>query len=154
MIFLQFSPVILPKGRLLLMKVDYIGLGRRIRARRKALGMTQERLAELSGLCDTYVGQIERAIRIPSLSTLVAICYALEISPNELMCDSLPEGRFASADTPLKLRQVPCVLHNTLTNWLCTDLPDQSMLGETPADLSKLPPIGFVTLSEDVLPPC
>ena len=136
------------------MKVDYIGLGRRIRVRRKALGMTQEQLAELAGLSDTYVGHIERATRVPSLSTLVSICYALEISPNELMCDSLPESRFSSADTPLKLRQVSCVLRNTLTNWLSTDLPDQSILGEMPADLSKLPPIGFVTLSEDVLPPC
>ena len=70
------------------------------------------------------------------------------------MCDSLPESRFSSADTPLKLRQVSCVLRNTLTNWLSTDLPDQSILGEMPANLSKLPPIGFVTLSEDVLPPC
>lgn len=135
------------------MKVDYIGLGRRIRARRKALGLTQEHLAELADLSVTYVGHIERATRIPSLSTLVSICYALEISPNELMSDSLPEGRFAPSDTPLKLRQVPCVLHNTLTNWLCTDLPDQSMLGDAPADLSQLPPIGFVTLSEDILPP-
>ena len=137
-----------------MMKVDYTGLGRRIRARRKSLGMTQERLAELAGLSDTYVGHIERATRIPSLDTLLCICYALEISPNELMCDSLPEGHFSSADTPLKLRQVSCVLRNTLTNWLSTDLPDQSMLGDAPADLSQLPPIGFVTLSEDILPPC
>ncbi len=136
------------------MKVDYIGLGQRIRARRKCLGMTQERLAELTGLSDTYVGHIERATRIPSLSTLVSICYALEISPNELMCDSLPESRFAPAETPLKLRQVSCVLRNTLTNWLSTDLPDQSMLGEAPADLGRLPSIGFVTLTEEVLPPC
>ena len=136
------------------MKVDYEGLGRRIRARRKALGMTQEQLGELACLADTYVGCIERAARIPSLDTLLAICDALEISPNELMGDSLPEDRFSAADTPLRLRQSSCGLRNTLTNWLCTDVPDQSMLGDAPADLSSLPPIGFVTLGEDVLPPC
>ena len=136
------------------MKVDYEGLGRRIRARRRALGMTQEQLAELACLSNTYVGHIERATRIPSLDTLLSICYALEISPNELMSDSLPESRFSSADTPLRLRQTRCTLRNTLTNWLCTDVPDQSMLGDMPADLGSLPPIGFVTLGEDAPPPC
>ena len=135
------------------MKVDYIGLGQRIRDRRKALGITQGQLAELAGLSDTYIGHLERGTRIPSLSTVVSICYALEISPNELMCDTFPATRFAEADTPLRFRQVPCVLRNTLTNWLSIDLPDQSTQGELPVNLSQLSPIGFVTLCEDALPP-
>ena len=135
------------------MKVDYAGLGRRIHNRRKVLGITQFQLAEMTALSATYVGHIERGTRIPSLSSLVSICFALEISPNELMCDTLPVTRFADADTPLKLRQVPCTLHNTLTNWLSADLPEQSMLGESPAKLGELPPIRFVTLREDVLFP-
>ena len=57
-------------------------------------------------------------------------------------------------DTPLKLRQMPCVLHNTLTNWLSTDLPEDCMFGEAPVDLSSLPPIGFVTLDEELAPLC
>ena len=135
------------------MKVDYVGLGGRIRKRRKALGLTQGQLAELTGLSDTYVSHIERGTRIPSLSTVISFCYALEISPNELLCDTLPENWFADSDTPLMLRQSPCRLRNTLTNWLCTDIPEQTMLGEESVDLSRLPPIGLVTLTEDVLLP-
>ena len=35
-------------------------IGKRIRARRHALGMSQEALAERAGLHYTYIGQIER----------------------------------------------------------------------------------------------
>ena len=136
-----------------MLKVDYVNLGRRIRERRKALGLTQAELAEMIDRSSTFIGHIERATRIPSLNTVVELCYALETSLDMLLCDTLPENRFVN-DTPLKLRQMPCVLHNTLTNWLSTDLPDDCMFGEASVDLSSLPPIGFVTLDEELAPLC
>ena len=136
-----------------MLKVDYVNLGRRIRERRKLLGLTQAELAEMIDCSSTFIGHIERATRIPSLNTVVDLCYALETSLDVLLCDTLPENRFVNA-TPLKLRQVPCVLHNTLTNWLSIDLPEDCMFGEAPVDLSKLPPIGFVALDEELSPLC
>lgn len=41
-------------------------IGKRIRARRHALGMSQEALAERAGLHYTYIGQIERGRKMPA----------------------------------------------------------------------------------------
>lgn len=132
------------------MLVDYSGLGKRIRLIRKARHMTQARLAEEVDLSTNYIGYIECNKRTPSLQTLIDICYVLGCTPNDLFEDTLPERSDSSEST--KLRQPDSILRNTLTNWLCTDLPDITLTPESPVDLRALPYLGFVALDEEIGP--
>jgi transcriptional regulator with XRE-family HTH domain len=67
-----------------------VEFGARMRARRRALGMTQERLADQCGLHWTYLGQIERGRRNIGLLNIVRIAAALQTSPAELLDDIRP----------------------------------------------------------------
>ncbi len=60
-------------------------LGDRIRKLRKAKGLTQEGLAELSDLHRTYVGGLERGERNPSLFILFRLARALGVTVGELL---------------------------------------------------------------------
>ncbi|MFE6074839.1 helix-turn-helix domain-containing protein [Paenibacillus sp. NPDC057886] len=59
-------------------------VGERIRAIRKAKSLTQQQLAELSGLDDAYIGSLERGERNFSIDTLEKIVEALKIEPQNL----------------------------------------------------------------------
>jgi transcriptional regulator with XRE-family HTH domain len=59
-------------------------VGERIRAVRKARGLTQQQLAERSNLDDAYIGSMERGERNFSIDTLEKVISALEIQPMEL----------------------------------------------------------------------
>jgi transcriptional regulator with XRE-family HTH domain len=61
------------------------GLGLAIRERRRALGLSQDALAERSGLDRLNVGRIERGERSPRLDTLARIADALDVRPWELL---------------------------------------------------------------------
>ena len=51
--------------------------------------MTQEQVAELVELSNPHISNIERGTTKMSLPTLVAIANVLEVSADELLCDSL-----------------------------------------------------------------
>jgi len=59
--------------------------GERVRAQRLALGISQETLAELSGLHWTALGKIERGLRNPSLHNIVKIASGLAVDPAVLL---------------------------------------------------------------------
>jgi transcriptional regulator with XRE-family HTH domain len=59
-------------------------VGRRIRALREAKGISQETLAERSGLHRTYIGGVERGLRNPSLKSLSRIAKGLSAAVIEL----------------------------------------------------------------------
>lgn len=63
-------------------------VGDRIRAIRKAQGLTQQQLAELANLDDAYIGAVERGERNFSIDTLEKIVAALQIQPGELFLQS------------------------------------------------------------------
>lgn len=60
-------------------------LGERIKAYRHALGVSQETLADRSGLHWTFVGQVERGQRNPSLHNLLKLAAGLGVDPGELV---------------------------------------------------------------------
>ncbi|HSR53347.1 MAG TPA: helix-turn-helix transcriptional regulator [Acidobacteriota bacterium] len=62
-------------------------IGRRIRLLRKGLHLTQEKLAEISGYSPGYIGSIEKARKVPSMTFLFDVAYALQTSPSELLVD-------------------------------------------------------------------
>jgi len=129
-------------------RVDFKGFGQQVRKSRKELGLTQAELAEITGLSANYISHIEHASRISSLHTLVSLSYALDISPNDLLEDSLPDNLFRDSDIPFKLREARCTLANTLSNWVLADLPDIHGQPDAPVDLALLPPLRFMTLEE------
>lgn len=59
-------------------------LGRRIRALRKQNGISQEELAFKASISTTYLGQVERAEKSPTVEVLDKIAKALEISIYDL----------------------------------------------------------------------
>ena len=65
--------------------MDYITLGRRIRSLRKKNNLTQEQLAEQADVSASFLGHVERGSRIPSLETVMKLCSALKVSPNDLL---------------------------------------------------------------------
>ena len=69
--------------------MNYKELGRRVRQQRVICGMTQEELAEKSGISCSFVGHIERGEKKFSIGTLVALCNAMKVSPNYLLQDSV-----------------------------------------------------------------
>lgn len=54
--------------------------GRKLRSWRRVRHITQIRLAEMTGLSVSCIGQIEKGKENPSMSTLYALCKALGIS--------------------------------------------------------------------------
>lgn len=71
------------------MQIDYNAIGIRIRQLRKSKGLTQQRLAELSYQEPSNISHIERGATKLSLPTIVNISNALEVSVDELLCDSI-----------------------------------------------------------------
>ena len=53
-------------------------LGKRVRARRKALGLAQEQLALVTDIDRSYVGRIERGEQNLSFTVLCRLCRGLE----------------------------------------------------------------------------
>jgi DNA-binding Xre family transcriptional regulator len=70
-----------------------------IRMRRKALfaqalkrwrarsGLTQEGLAHEAGITTSYVSQVQGGRKVPTLTTILKLCRALECTPSELLSD-------------------------------------------------------------------
>ena len=61
------------------MNTIHIEIGNRIRQLRTKKGFSQEKLAELSNLNTSYIGQIERGEKNPSVDTVYNIAKALEV---------------------------------------------------------------------------
>jgi transcriptional regulator with XRE-family HTH domain len=59
--------------------------GRQLRKLRLERGLTQEKLAELSGSHHNYVGGLERGERNPTLTKLVALARALKCDIQEFL---------------------------------------------------------------------
>ena len=60
-------------------------LGRFVRAKRTAMGMSQEEFADHAGFHRTYVGFLERGERTPTIATLARLARAFEIRISDLL---------------------------------------------------------------------
>jgi XRE family transcriptional regulator, regulator of sulfur utilization len=60
-------------------------LGENIRAQRKQLGLSQERLAERAELHPVYVGRVERGEENVSIDSLMRIAKALKVTLHDLV---------------------------------------------------------------------
>lgn len=71
------------------MEIDYVAIGRRIRAYRLERKLSQEMLSEKADVTPAHFSHIERGNTKPSLPTLIRIANALNVSLDDLLCDNL-----------------------------------------------------------------
>lgn len=67
------------------MKFDARVLALRIKKMRNKRNMTQEHLAEVVDLSVVYISNVERALRVPSLESMIEICNALGCTMDDLL---------------------------------------------------------------------
>lgn len=60
-------------------------LGQRLRARRKALKLTLQQVADEAGFTAGFISQIERGITVPSLTSLVSVCRVLKVEIGDFL---------------------------------------------------------------------
>lgn len=61
--------------------------GATLRQLRKAKGLTQERVAELTGISTNFVSELERGLKAPGLVVIVRLSKALDVSVHELLAE-------------------------------------------------------------------
>lgn len=78
-------------------------MGRRIKLRRKELGITQEKLAESLGISPNHLSGIETGVQNPSIGFFVDLCEILKVTPDYLLLGSM-HANSVSADITDNLR--------------------------------------------------
>ncbi len=78
------------------MKIDYLAIGQRIRKFRLERGFTQERLAEMAELTPTHFSHVETGNTKVSLPSLLRIAVSLNVTLDDLVCDSLTHTKHVS----------------------------------------------------------
>ena len=68
-------------------------LAENVRAMRHALQLSQEQLADRTGLHRTYIGSVERGERNVTLSTLEVLADAFGVAVPELLTPGSPDDR-------------------------------------------------------------
>jgi transcriptional regulator with XRE-family HTH domain len=71
------------------MEIDYKKLAMRIKEARHRKGITQEKLAALTGLSPNFIGRIESNNSRVSLASLVKICICLDTTMDYLLSDTI-----------------------------------------------------------------
>lgn len=82
-------------------------LANHMRDRRRALGLTQEELAEMAGLSANYVARIELGLRTPSLSTTVRLARALGLEVSYTLADEDTKWLDEAQKMAYALRSLP-----------------------------------------------
>lgn len=75
------------------MELDYKAIGQRIKITRIKAGLTQEKLSELIDLSNSHMSNIETGTARVSLTSIVLIANALNVTVDDLLCDSLTKAR-------------------------------------------------------------
>lgn len=84
--------------------MDRVAFGKRIKEARNKAHFTQEVLAEKADIAVTYLGEIERGEKTPSLDVLISLAESLEVSCDYLLRDSVESGSvYVDADISSKL---------------------------------------------------
>ena len=87
--------------------LNYVGIGKRIRNKRKELNLTQEKLAEVIDVSPSYISEIERGTAISSLSTINKIAQSLDLGLDYLIY-GIKESNSNSTFTEL-LKKIPTI---------------------------------------------
>ena len=108
-----------------MINVNYKRLGEKIKKERLANSLTQAKLAEKVEISPTFLGQIERGERVPSLETVVNIAITLNITIDGLLCESelsdaaviselsLALSKMSNSEKTLLIDIIRCFLNRT-----------------------------------------
>lgn len=117
--------------------------GRRIKRLRRMRRITQEDLGELTGLHASYIGQIERGQRTPSVKTLDAIARALQVDPALLVkstdaddADSPVEDllTLVAGASPEQVRLITRIAETVLSSGYRVEIRRRGSNAESPSD--------------------
>jgi len=64
-------------------------IGKRVKQCRECLGISQEELAEKTGLTANYISTVERGMSFPRCEKLIILLNGLEVSADAIFCDVL-----------------------------------------------------------------
>lgn len=73
--------------------MDKAILGERIRQARQRKGLSRHALAQMAQIGQIYLGEIERGLKMPSLSSFVKLIEVLEVSADYVLRDVLSSGQ-------------------------------------------------------------
>lgn len=73
--------------------MDKVAIGSRLREARNMAKLTQEQLAEKVGIGTTYISDIERGAKFPSLSLFIKIVDALGVSSDYILRGEIEAGK-------------------------------------------------------------
>lgn len=77
---------------------DFHKIGGKMYAARKRLGLTQTEVAEAAGMSDRAYADIERGTVNMRVDTILHICQALGISPDDLLTEDTPKIEVQQAE--------------------------------------------------------
>ena len=98
--------------------MDLIKIGKYIAAKRKALGLTQKKLAEKLNMSDKSVSKWERGICLPDVTVYLELCKILGISINEFLAgEDIIEENILKITKDNKTKQK--ILKKIITLLLC-----------------------------------
>lgn len=83
-------------------------LGKRIQRYRRMKSWSAERFAEEIDVSVPYIRELERGAKTPSMKMFVEIANKLDVTADELLCDSVDKDRsMVSNDISNKIRNCP-----------------------------------------------
>ena len=94
--------------------INYKIIGHHVSHFRHERRLTQDQLAEKAGISKQFLGNIECGKSIPSVKTVLSLCDALDVSPNDL----LNYAAVHDPDAPCTLRDDSNIFVDTITNRL------------------------------------
>lgn len=83
---------------------DFRAIGNKLLGFRKRAGMTQGEVAEAAGLSDRTYADIERGTVNMRIETILRICNALHITPDEILTEENPEPSVCEAELLERLK--------------------------------------------------
>lgn len=81
--------------------LQYSTMGKRIKQRRKELGITQNQFAEMLQISNNHISTIENGKGHASIELFCKICSALDVTPDYLLI-----GQIHANDTPKNISQM------------------------------------------------
>ena len=89
--------------------MDYYEIGQRIRKYRKALGLSQEALAEKVNISKTYMSHIETGNTKLGLPVLVALSEVLEVRADDILFSAKEAKRSSMTEMILNTTQLEII---------------------------------------------
>ena len=81
-------------------------IGKRVKQCRERLGISQEELAEKTGLTANYISTVERGMSFPRCEKLIILLNGLEVSADAIFCD-VHSTSYKASELSEKLDSLP-----------------------------------------------